>query len=75
MPVKNYDKLAIHVEPELHDQLKDLMKSSGINRTKLLRMMIKYCINPYIASQVIAQGDPPVQPIQPSQPLPRKKSK
>jgi antitoxin component of RelBE/YafQ-DinJ toxin-antitoxin module len=74
MPVKNYEKLAVHVESLLKTKLDAASAQTGINRTMLIRMMIKYCLQADMIPLVVAKGDPaPIEDVVST--TPRKKTK
>jgi len=42
LPVSNYNKIPVHIEASLQNELERLVIKVGINRTKLIRMFIKF---------------------------------
>jgi len=60
MPAVNYDRIPVYLEPEVLQKLEETAAKIGINRTKLMRMCIKYVLaNPSVLRTVISTGDPP----------------
>lgn len=60
MPVNpsNYRTIPITFEPSLVPLIQNLANEIGYNRTKLMRMMVKYIIVKDLVRDVMANGDP-----------------
>jgi hypothetical protein len=59
MPVVNYKRIPLCLETEVLKALEDQAKASGINRTKLVRTMVKYCLQHTNIKAVLKHGDKP----------------
>ena len=60
MPVNpsNFKTLPMTIEPHNIHLIDEAVNRTGINRTKLIRMMVKYCLKKEVLKQVMINGDP-----------------
>jgi len=74
MPCKNLILVPSLLEPVTIDHLNKTSKEHSLSRAALMRIMMKYCLQPSVLKTALAYGDIALTPISPTKSLKSKPS-